>query len=157
MADVTFSRTRQRLGAFGREIEASDFVRTNKDGSITRTSRGIACKPVPFPAGNWRIYDPRPRDRATQPHLAPYFIPTDATSLVPEWLLDAAGRYDKPSGRMVLADAYGIHYSTLDFTWGCIRIVHEDDLLWLVERIQRELQEIRNIDPRQAWVSLEVA
>jgi hypothetical protein len=157
MADVTFIRSRQKLNAFGKEIDVSDFVRTNKDGSITRTEQGIPCKPLPFPAGTGRIFDPLPRDKATRPHLAPWFVPTDFTQMVPEWLLTPGGKYWKPSGRMVFSTAYGIHYSTLDFTWGCIRVIREDELVWFVEKIQAELAELRELDPKQAWVSLEVA
>lgn len=155
MADVTYIRSRGKLDAFGREIDVSDYVRVNRDGSITRTEHGIPCKPLPFPAGLGKIYDPLPRDRATKPHLAPWFIPTDFTQMVPEWLLTKDGKYDRPSGRMVFSTAYGIHYSTLDFTWGCIRVIHEDELVWFVEKIQAELAELRGLNPKEAWISME--
>jgi hypothetical protein len=152
VSDVTYIRSRELLDAFGRQIEVSNFVRTNRDGSILRGYDGSPVKPAPFPAGNWKITDPLPR---TQPDLAPFFIPTDAHRMIEVWTLTADGKYDQPSGKMVYSDAYGIHFSVLDFTWGCIRVVHQEDLLWLVEQVKAELAAIRKIDPKQAWISME--
>jgi hypothetical protein len=151
MADVTYIRARELLDAYGRQIEVSNYVRTNRDGSPDRTRDGVAVKPGHFPAGLWKLTDPLPR---TAPDLAPFFIPTDAWQMLEAWT-EKDGKYGAPTGRLVRADAYGIHFSALDFTFGCIRVVRREDLAWLVAQIQAELKELRAIDPRQAWVSME--
>jgi len=88
--------------------------------------------PRPFPAGNWLITGFRIHpDAATDGYLYPVFIATDAINECPEWELDAEGRYLRPTGRMVHDGANGLHFSTSDWTQGCLRIKAESDIRWL--------------------------
>jgi len=145
MADITYDRNREILDAYGREIEVSNFTRPNKDGTLPRAvPGGQPYYPQHFPAGVWKITDPLAR---TAIDLAPWYIPTDAHQMVPEYTVDG-----KPTGIWVPDSAYGIHFSELDFTWGCIRVVNRPDLEWLVEQIQAELAELRKLNPDQAWI-----
>jgi hypothetical protein len=153
MSDVIYFRSLETLSAFGREIIVSNFTRPNHDGTLPRTIPGnVPYYPQHFPAGQWKITDPLPRTAAD---LAPWFIPTDANQLVPEWSLTPDGKMDKPTGHMVPDSGYGIHYSQLDFTWGCIRVVNRSDLEWLVAQIQNELSQLKAMNPDEAWISFE--
>jgi hypothetical protein len=53
--------------------------------------------------------------------------------------------------------AYGIHCSDLDFTVGCIRVISETDLRWLAAQVMAELDELRKLNPAEAWISIEAA
>jgi hypothetical protein len=77
--------------------------------------------------------------------------------MVEVWTIDAKGKFLKPTGVWVHDAAYGIHFSDLDFTQGCIRAIKESDLRWLAAQVVDELNELRKLDPRQAWVSMEAA
>jgi len=92
--------------------------------------------PRPFPAGRWGVYKPRAR---SNPYLAPFFIPTDAEQILPIWALDENGGYDHETSEHVLDIGYGVHFSTSRTTVGCIRIMAESDLLWLVHVINERL------------------
>jgi hypothetical protein len=145
MADITYYRDREILDAYGKEIEVSNFTRPNRDGTLPRSvPDGKPYYPQHFPAGVWKITDPLAR---TAIDLAPWYIPTDAHQMVPEYTVDG-----KPTGIWIPDSAYGIHFSELDFTWGCIRVVNRPDLEWLVSEIQAELAELRKLNPEQAWI-----
>ena len=153
MADITYIRDKGILDAYGEEIEVSNFTRPNRDGTLPRSVPGnVPYYPQHFPAGLWKITDPLAR---TAIDLAPWYIPTDAHQMVPEYSLTADGKMDKPTGVLVPDEAYGIHFSELDFTWGCIRVVNRPDLEWLVSEIQNELAELRKLNPEQAWITFE--
>lgn len=91
-----------------------------------------------FPEGTWNVYKPRMR---TNPYLAPYFIPTDAEQYLPVWELDENGGYDHVTDKHVLDIGYGMHFSTGRTTVGCIRVMDERDLLWLVRKVSDEILE----------------
>jgi hypothetical protein len=152
MADITYYAKKETLNAFGRDIEVSNFVRLNRTGAPIFTRNNEAVKPQQFPLGRWKATDPLTR---TASDLAPWYIPTDAWQMAEEWSLTKSGFYYKPTGRLVRADAYGIHYSELDFTWGCIRVCVMADLVWLVTQIQETLNEIAKVNPNARWISLE--
>ena len=130
-----------------RDIPASSNVRNELNGRrplhdptqvvYAMTSDPYTRSPVmprTFPKGSWRVYKPRRRDDR---YLAPFFIPTDGEQYLPVWTLDAKGGYDKVGKGMVLDLGYGLHFSTSLTTVGCIRIHSEQDLLWLVDIINR--------------------
>ena len=95
-----------------------------------------AVMPRFFPVGLWNVYRPRERDDT---YLAPFYIPTDAEQYLPVWELDDEGGYKCIGHGMVLDIGYGIHFSTSHTTVGCIRIHDEQDLLWLVDTINKRL------------------
>ena len=154
MSDVTYDRQAETLSAYGRVIPVSNNVRINHDGRVISTYQGIPYQPLHFPVGEWRITGVAPE---TIDDLAPFAIITDAHQLVPEWLLTPDGKYDKPSGHMVPDIGYWIHYSILDFTYGCIRVIQKDDLVWLAGQVQAELAELVKLNPKQAWISFSAA
>jgi hypothetical protein len=153
MADFTWRRGSPTLDAFGRSIPVSNFVRLNRDGSVIRTTWGVPYKPQPFPVGKWRIIGVCPQ---TAPDLAPFAILTDAWQMVEEWTLTPAGKYDRPSGHMVRDSHYWIHYSVLDFTFGCLRVLAEDDLRWLAGKTMEALAQIRTVTRETPWLTLDV-
>jgi hypothetical protein len=153
MADVTFSKSAGILDAYGLKIPVANNVRLNKDGTGPRSSPDqIPYMPQGFPLGQWKITGVFPR---TVTDLAPFFISTNAWQMVPEWTVDLRGKFISSTGRWVHDAAYGIHFSILDFTWGCIRVINRSDLEWLATKIQDELDELRKLNPAQAWVSME--
>lgn len=94
--------------------------------------------PRPFPRGAWNVYRPRKR---TGRYLAPFYIPTDAEQYLEVWDLDGNGGYEKVTGKTVLDLGYGLHFSASATTVGCIRIHFWEDLLWLVNVINEELEQ----------------
>lgn len=93
----------------------------------------IAAMPRTFPVGTWKILGVKEHPDPTENHgyLYPAFIRTDAVSKVPEWLLDEQKRYLKPSGQLIDDRDLGLHFSTSDWTQGCIRIATKDELMRL--------------------------
>lgn len=149
---LSWTRGSSTMSAFGREIKVSNDVRNEINGrralhvkkDVVLTEPDDGSKPVPymprqFPVGVWKITGiiphPDPKDR----YLNPYFIATNAHTLVEAWSLDEQGGYDKPTGRFVRDAGYGLHWPDPAFsttTLGCIRIVNKIDLLKLVSEIQ---------------------
>ena len=130
---------------FGREIPVLNRVRNHANGlrdlenpeEVIHTMPptggiGVPYMPSDFPGGIWRICDIKPK---ASKYLAPFFISTDAWQPVEEWATDSDGSYSGPTGRMVDDSGYGIHFSTSSTTLGCLRVVNESDLRWLVEQI----------------------
>jgi len=155
MADVTYTAASKLITAYGREILVDNTVRLNRDGTGPRSKPDdVPYMPQGFPPGQWKITGVFPR---TADDLAPFFISTTAWRMVPEWTVDASGKFLAATGRWVHDAAYGIHFSTLDFTWGCIRVVNRADLQWLAAQVTEELAELRKLDPSQAWISMEAA
>ena len=93
----------------------------------------VAAMPRVFPNGQWTITGVKEHPDPTENHgyLYPAFIRTDAVSAVPEWLLNADGTYMKPSGKVLVDRDLGLHFSTSDWTQGCIRIATYDELMRL--------------------------
>jgi hypothetical protein len=94
---------------------------------------GIPAMPRSFPVGSWKIAGFKEHPDPTEDHgyLYPIFIRTNAVSMVPEWELDANGRYLRPTGRLVPDADIGLHFSTCAWTQGCLRIDTEDNVRWL--------------------------
>jgi hypothetical protein len=93
----------------------------------------VPAMPRPFPIGIWRITGFKEHPDPTENHgyLYPVFIRTNAVSKVPEWELDENKLYKRPTGRMIDDYDLGLHFSTSDWTQGCIRIDTEDNIRWL--------------------------
>jgi len=108
----------------------------------------LPSMPRPFPEGSCHITGLRPHPDPNEDHgyLYPYFIETDAYSMVDVWALDEKGFYKAVTGRKVRDSALGLHYSTCDWTNGCIRISLLQDLLYLVSIIRPELATGRQPD-----------
>jgi len=153
MADVTFRRSAGIIDAYGHQVLASDHVRLNNDGTGPRSiPDGVPYMPQGFPLGQCMITGVFPK---TASDLAPFYISTTAWQMVPEWTVDAAGKFLKATGRWVHDAANGIHFSVLDFTWDCIRVINRSDLEWLAAQVQAELDELRKLNPDEAWISME--
>lgn len=140
MSRVIISWDRQKgfMEAFGRAIKCSCWVRNLENGQRRKTEIVYSIptakpySPQVFPTGLWEIGEIEPK---TDEYLAPYFINTDAFQMVRVWEV-ADGRYVKPTDIWVKDKEYGIHFSTSPTTLGCIKIMEEPDLVWLVEKIQ---------------------
>jgi hypothetical protein len=106
----------------------------NEDGS-----RGVPYSPQVFPSGIWTVGAPREIDLAhdVNHYLWPYFIPTDAWQLVDEWGTDQTDRlhYTQKTGHQKGDWGYGLHFSQSATTLGCIKILDESNLRWLVRQI----------------------
>jgi hypothetical protein len=93
----------------------------------------IPAMPRTFPVGECHILGFKEHPDPTENHgyLYPLFIRTDAMSLVPEWSLKIDGTYDRPTGRMIEDRDLGLHFSTSDWTQGCVRIATYDEVMFL--------------------------
>jgi hypothetical protein len=74
-----------------------------------------------------------------------FFIPTTAFAKVQIWEVRERV-YVRATDETDLDYGYGLHCSTSRTTLGCIRIVEQDDLLWMVARINEELDAGRFVD-----------
>ena len=93
----------------------------------------IPAMPRPYPVGSWRIlgFKEHPDPTEDNGYLYPVFIETDAYNYVPEWELDDNGFYLRPTGETVVDRDNGLHFSSSDWTDGCLRIGSEDDIRYL--------------------------
>jgi hypothetical protein len=131
-----------RVEGLERTIEISCDVRNELNGRRQKNEvvftipGGLPYYPRQFPAGTWRVQDVR---RRSDPYRRPFFIATTAHQLVEEWEIkdgqDGKPAYDRPTGKMVEDREYGLHHSASPTTTGCIKIAHEEDVRWLVDRI----------------------
>ena len=127
-----------KLVAFGKTIDIACIVRNEVNGwrkkneVIKSIPSGKPIQPRTFPKGTWNVSMPVTRE---DPYLAPWYIPTNAWQFLPIWSLDAKGNYKAPTDIIVKDTAYGMHTSTSNTTQGCIKVLHMDDLLWLVTKI----------------------
>jgi hypothetical protein len=157
MGDVNYHRKSRIIEAYGKEIPADNTVRLNRDGSpIFSWPDRKPYKPQPFPAsppGGWKITGVA----IETGHLAPMAILTNACQQVRVWRLSDDGRsYVEPLDQYTTDGHYWIHFSDLDFTWGCIRVIKESDLRWLAAKVIEELAEIKAIDAKQAVIYMDV-
>ena len=142
---VEWRREKGFLVADGREVECWSKVRNECNGLRPRVplwtgktdvyyaTGGAPAMPREFPKGHWHITGFKEHPDPTEDHgyLYPIFIRTDAVSKVPEWSLDARGRYAEPTGRWLDDRDLGLHFSSCDWTQGCVRIAKEEDARWL--------------------------
>jgi hypothetical protein len=132
MIDVVRVGFNNYLEGFGKKWRIDFTVRNLingylKPGRIARSiPSGEPYIPEPFPPGRFEIYRPLPRQSEW---LAPYFVPTNAKRTVRVWELDENGNYKLPTDRQVIDEGYGLHYSPLPYTDGCIRFINRDNLL----------------------------
>ena len=152
---LTWDRDAEMLVAGSRRIRAWSQVRNELNGlrpnlekikrgksdvfytTTASGERGVPSMPRAFPVGKWKILGiiPHP-DRANDGYLWPFYIATDAWQMLDEWELDSNGVYERKTGKRVPDYAYGLHFSSSDWTQGCIRIGSESDLRWLVEQVK---------------------
>ena len=87
-----------------------------------------------FPVGHWKItcINSHPDPTWDNGYLYPFWIGTDAQQELDVWELDDGGHYLRPTGKKIMDTGYGLHFSTCDWTQGCIRIATEADLRALV-------------------------
>jgi hypothetical protein len=142
---LTWNRKEPFLLADGRKIACWSKVRNELNGYRPRkgeadlfrtTPGGFPSMPRPFPAGEWKITGINPHGKS-EPYLYPFFIATDAHQALDVWELDARGFYKGPTGERVDDFAYGLHFSSSDWTQGCLRIGTEEDLRWLVANVKK--------------------
>jgi hypothetical protein len=93
----------------------------------------IPAMPRIFPIGEWTITGFKEHPDPTEDHgyLYPVFIATDAFNQVPEYELDKNGFYLRPTGGVIIDRDLGLHFSTSDYTDGCLRIATEAEERWL--------------------------
>jgi hypothetical protein len=152
MLTITYSERAGEIVAAGRSIRCWSKVRNEINGlrpkagapdifRITRSdgTAGVPSMPRPFPSGTWKITAIKPHPDKTDSYLYPFFIATDAHQRLETWRLDDAGYYKAPTGIPIDDYAYGLHFSSSDWTQGCIRIEIEDDLRYLVDLIRPRL------------------
>jgi hypothetical protein len=124
-----WSKVRNELNGFRpRPGEHDICIAINKDGSP-----GAPIMPRPFAPGVGKITGFKEHPDPTENHgyLYPIFIRTDRVADVPEWELDENGFYLRPTGRIVQDYFNGMHFSTCDYTQGCLRIAKEEDARWI--------------------------
>ena len=100
--------------------------------------------PAAFPVGVWKVGRP---EVEAHPYLAPWFIPTDAHQPVERWHIAEQDRmvYVAGTGEFVEDWAYGIHCSSSQTTLGCIRVARILELRRMVDQINKELDEGREV------------
>ena len=151
---IRFDKKTVKMTAFGRDIGVTNNVRNELNGLRTSSEvvfstdqngeNGKPYYPRQFPAGKWYITDIVAHDKKkadgtpVEPYLYPFFLQTNAHQTVPVYKLEIVNdkqRIGAPDGTR--EDwLYGLHYSTSSTTLGCIKIVNQDDLLWLVGQIK---------------------
>ena len=151
---IHFDKKTVKMNAFGRDITVTNNVRNELNGLRTSSEvvystnqdgkNGKPYYPRQFPAGQWYITDivahDKKKDDGTpaEPYLYPFFLATNAHQTVPVYKLEIVNDKEKlgaPDGT-VEDWGYGIHHSTSSTTLGCIKIVKEEDLTWLVGQIK---------------------
>ena len=135
---------KKELLAFGRKIRFSCNVRNELNGLRKLTEKPLlslpAGKPVmprTFPKGEFTVGKPRPR---TDDARRPFFIPTSATRTLPVWSV-VDGHYGTPTDEYTEDIGYGLHFSRYENTEGCLKILSVEDLLFLVDSINKCLKE----------------
>jgi hypothetical protein len=105
---------------------------------VYRATGNIPAMPRIYPSGGWKILGIKAHLDPTEDngYLYPFFIETDAINQVPEWELDENLCYLRPTGRMIEDKDNGLHFSSCEYTDGCLRIATEADLRWLVANVK---------------------
>ena len=144
---IRYKKDTNTFTAFNKIIEVTNVVRNElgrgKDfrapNEVVYTenlngSKGVPYYPRTFPAGNWIIQNIVPH-KEDEPYLFPFFIATSAHQVVEtRELID--GKYGEVDG-LIEDYGYGIHHSSSRTTLGCIKVVNEADLRWLVDQIRK--------------------
>ena len=153
-SQICFDKTKVTMTAFGRDVTVTNNVRnelnklrTPSEVVFSTTQSGANGKPYyprQFPAGSWIVTDVVAHDKLKtdgtpmEPYLYPYFLATNAHQTVPVYKVDASDGHQKIGASDGTAEdwGYGLHHSTSSTTLGCIKIVKQDDLRWLVDQIK---------------------
>jgi len=151
---ILFDKKAVKMTAFGRDITVTNNVRNELNGLRTSSEvvystnqdgkNGKLYYPRQFPAGQWYITDVVAHDKKKtdgtpeEPYLYPFFLATNAHQTVPVYKLEIVNDKPKIGAPDGTAEdwGYGLHHSTSSTTLGCIKIVKENDLLWLVGQIK---------------------
>jgi len=147
-SQIKFNRLTGEFIAFDKAISVTNVVRnelgkSNNFRALNEVvysealdgKKGPAYYPRTFPSGNWLIKNiiDHP-DQIRDAYLYPFFIATNAHQLVQtREVVD--GKYAEIDG-LVEDYGYGIHHSTSRTTLGCIKVIEETDLRWLVDQIK---------------------
>jgi hypothetical protein len=152
--EITWKKSDGFLVAGDRHIDCWSKVRNEINGLRPKPGKPDIYKSIPsnlpsmprdFPVGRWKINKIIPHD-ASDFYLYPFFIATNAHQMLDRWDVDANGFYTKPSGDKIDDWAYGLHFSSSDWTQGCIRIKDIGDLYFLVALVKDELGKGRQPD-----------
>jgi hypothetical protein len=153
-SQILFDKKAVKMTAFGRDVTVTNNVRNELNGLRTSsevvfstTQSGANGKPYyprQFPAGQWYITDVVAHDKKkadgtpAEPYLYPFFLATNAHQTVPVYKLEIVNDKQKIGAPDGTAEdwGYGLHHSTSSTTLGCIKIVKEEDLRWLVDQIK---------------------
>lgn len=144
--ELKYVLLKERLTAVGRSIVATNLVRNELNGrrlrdEIVYTVPGRkAYFPRQFPEGRWKVTGVIEHpDSVGDSYLYPYFISTDAFQEVGVYSV-VNGLYGQRVG-VEMDSGYGIHHSDSSTTLGCIRVVDEEDLRWLVGVVREFMHE----------------
>lgn len=85
----------------------------------SRYDKSLPYMPRPFPKGTWKITG---YEYTAQKYLEPIKIFTNATQLVPIWLLDDQGGYSVSAGDVQFDFGYWFHFWSGRTTTGCGRL-----------------------------------
>jgi hypothetical protein len=153
MKELTWDKANNYCEYDGKKIRVWSKVRNELNGlrpystlrpgktdvcySITEDGlKGVAIMPRPYPSGRFIVtgFKEHP-DKKNDSYLFPVFMLTDAVNRVEEWELDKDGRYSRRSGRLVLDYFNGWHFSSSDWTQGCVRVEEEEDMRWIWKNV----------------------
>jgi len=155
-ADLVWKRGDESMEAFGRTIGCSCPIRSLANGqrgvrevvyTTTRSGKeGYPYDPQMFPIGLWLLIKVEVTD-PPDPYLGPKFIRTDAHQKVERWSTVQRDElcYDAPLGLYAFDYGYLIHYSSGDYTLGCLKITSLDEQLLLCDRLEYAIEEQRDM------------
>jgi len=127
-----WSKVRNEINGLRPKKDIPDIVYSmGKDGR-----KEYPVMPRSFPAGVWRItgFIEHP-DAEKDGYLYPVYIATDAYQMLDIWELDEKGFYLQNTKEKIADYFYGLHFSTSDWTHGCLRIGTEADIRWLWDKL----------------------
>jgi len=131
---IIWNRDENRLETGGIVFTVTNMVRNEIDPSHVRRLHdpsevrravvngqwGDPYMPRKFPKGTWQI---TAVEDTKDPEFAPVKIKTNAHQMVETWILDSAGGYARPSGKIVSDSGYHLHWSAESrTTLGCGRV-----------------------------------
>lgn len=144
--DIRYSILRETMEVNGKTFHATNLVRNElnkrrlRDEIVYTIPGRKAYFPRNFPIGKWKITGiVEHLDPVADSYLYPYFISTDACQEVDVYSV-VKGLYGEKIGTE-MDSGYGIHHSDSSTTLGCIRVVEESSLRWLVDVIRPLMDE----------------
>jgi len=130
---LCWSKVRNELNALRPKKGIPDLVYSmDIDGA-----KKYPVMPRGFPVGAWKItgFNEHP-DQVNDGYLYPVFISTNAYAMLDIWELDENGCYLKNTGEKCRDYFYGLHFSSSEYTQGCLRIGYISDVRWLWQNCQ---------------------